>query len=103
MGLKGAVAPWNALGAARMGRSWKPPEPSEPSGCVWPAADGSGGSCRKPTDQGMALCAAHVGVLSEGSGQCAWPRCQQGAFGVLCTYHDKRARGLIGHARKRGR
>jgi hypothetical protein len=47
--------------------------------------------------QRLALCGEHAKVLSQGPGvACAWPGCLQPApFRALCTYHDKRAHGLL--------
>lgn len=64
MGMKGAVAPWNTLGARRRGRPRKEPaESSGPGGCVWPEM---GGRCRGELEHGLALCTSHGTILSRG-------------------------------------
>lgn len=96
---KRASAPWKAL----YGERTKPrrtrtrtPQPPGPPGCIWPQGKADG-TCRKPVQQGLALCPHHAKVLAqEPTGTCAWPGCPQPApFRSLCTYHHKRALGLL--------
>ena len=96
------TAPWNGADtvAVRPGRPRKsglgPTGTPGSHGCIWPEWE-AGATCRKRVVQRLALCGEHAKVLSQGPGTaCAWPGCLQPApFRALCTYHDKRAHGLL--------
>jgi hypothetical protein len=95
-----ATAPWNAprtAGTSRRGRPRRSGRaPKERPGCIWPDQPG-GKACRKQVSQNLALCPQHAKVLGMGGGAtCAWPGCSQPApFRSLCSYHHKRALGLM--------
>src|SRR5436309_11984326 len=93
------TAPWNGVDtvAAKPGRPRKNGVGTNGNpGCIWPEWE-EGAACRKRVAHRLALCAEHAKVLSRGPGEaCAWPGCLQPApFRALCTYHDKRAHGLL--------
>ena len=94
--MRRARRPWNsALG--KRGRPRKEPPGTEP-GCIWPIESRAGGACGDELAGGLALCPEHAKVLRQPPGTtCAWPGCEQTApFKALCSYHTKRALGLLG-------
>lgn len=100
---KRVTAPWNSADTVvpRPGRPRKSAlETNGRPGCIWPEWE-PGRSCRRRVEQRLALCPEHAKVLARSPGEaCAWPGCLQPApFRSLCTYHEKRAHGLLDAAR----
>lgn len=96
---KRATAPWNSVNTltTKPGRPRKTvSEKNGRPGCMWPQREG-GTACRRQVEQGKALCPDHAKILGGGPGTaCAWPGCPQSApFRSLCSYHHKRAHGLL--------
>jgi hypothetical protein len=93
--MKHGSVPWNSGGAKR-GRPSKEPARGT-GGCQWPERHPPETCGRKPV-AGLMLCSEHAKILDQRAGRaCAWPGCSQTApFEALCTYHAKRALGLLG-------
>jgi hypothetical protein len=97
-----AAAPWNdsRTEAAKRGRPRKPtPEINGARWCIWPSH--GDGACRQPAAGHLALCPQHAEILSGPPiWSCAWPGCSQlASYGRLCSYHQKRCRGLLDSGR----
>jgi hypothetical protein len=90
-----ASRPWTAAG--KLGRPRKQPAEKKP-GCIWPVDGRPGGTCGDRLAEGLALCPEHAKTLDRPPGKtCAWPGCEQTTpFKPLCSYHLKRALGLLG-------
>ena len=97
MEIRRATKPWNNTRAETSYVRRNAVEAKE-AACVWPREDPAETLCGKPQVDGLALCDEHVKIMHRGpSGTCAWPGCLQAApFRSLCSYHMKRAVGLLG-------
>jgi hypothetical protein len=91
-----ASTPWNGV-TGRRGRPRKD-RADEERGCIWPVEGRRAGVCGDRLAEGLTLCPEHGKVLDRPPGAtCAWPGCEQTTpFRPLCSYHMKRALGLLG-------